>query len=75
LELDDSEGRPCRYGSLIALIHQTNEHTVAAITSFHGAAPTGPFAFPLVARDLTAEVSVEFYGELLGGHVADTEAL
>ncbi|CAM5658408.1 hypothetical protein SALBM311S_04669 [Streptomyces alboniger] len=57
------------------LIHQANERAVAAITSLHGAAPVGSFAFPLFTRDLTAEVSVEFYCEFFDRQVADAEAL
>lgn len=75
MELDDSEGRPRRYGGLIALTYEADEQAVTAVAGLHGAAPTGPFAFPLVARDLTEEVSVEFDGELFGGQMADAEAL
>lgn len=63
------------YSDLVLLIHQTNEYSVAAITSPHGGPPTRPFAFPLFTCDLTAKVPIKFHGELLGGQVADAEAL
>lgn len=58
LKLQKSGRWPRRHSSPVTLIDQANEHTVTAITSLHGAAPPQPFAFPLLPRDLPAEMAV-----------------
>ncbi|MGX1541192.1 hypothetical protein [Streptomyces adustus] len=75
MKLHDSTRWPCGYGGLVALIHQANERTVAAITSLHSGAPTRPFTFSLFACDLATEVPVELHGEFFDGQVADAETL
>ncbi|MEH0450178.1 hypothetical protein QA811_43245 [Streptomyces sp. B21-102] len=75
MKLQKCGRRSRRHSSLVALFYLANEHTVTAIACPHGAAPSWPFAFPLLARDLTAKVPVEFRRELFDGQMADAEAL